>query len=240
MAIKFWLGTWRGCNPDGLSHTRSRKVIRHTGGIPRTKTPSRKTGRMVHAEGLLEDDAILHFELSPFILSYREQVEPVHYPDSDRLRKYTPDFELVLQTGEVILVEVKPKANCEKDEIKHKLARINEHLARIGKTFVVITDEDVRQEPRRSNLRWLYGQIPRIGSTQAAMQACVNRHWQQFPMNYQETRQLLQASNIHPVSLLVAGYLHCDLSQPLSNNSLISIQQEADDGWFYLKKAHGF
>jgi hypothetical protein len=54
MPINLWQGDWRGRNPNGNSHQRSREVIRHTGGIVRVKLPSRKNGRMVHNEGLLE------------------------------------------------------------------------------------------------------------------------------------------------------------------------------------------
>jgi hypothetical protein len=62
---------------------------------------------MIHHEGLLELDAIYIFETSPRIVRYREQMPAIRYADGARLRRYTPDFEVVLDTGETITVEVK-------------------------------------------------------------------------------------------------------------------------------------
>lgn len=108
MPHHLWHGNWRGKIPDGDVHQRARTIIRPTGGIVRGKFPSRKNGRMVHHEGLLELDAIYLFEASPLIARFREQPITIQYPDGTRLRRYTPDFELVLATGEIVLVEIKP------------------------------------------------------------------------------------------------------------------------------------
>jgi len=54
---------------------------------------------MVHHEGLLELDAIYLFETSPRVVRYREQPPTIHYADGAKLRRYTPDFELLLVTG---------------------------------------------------------------------------------------------------------------------------------------------
>lgn len=73
MPIHRWQGRWNGRDPVGDSHQRARKVISPSGGIVRGKFPSRKNGRMIHHEGLLELDAIYLFETSPEIARYREQ-----------------------------------------------------------------------------------------------------------------------------------------------------------------------
>ena len=93
---KNWTGTWRGILPFGDNHLRAREVVKPTGTIMRGNFPSRKNGRMVQHEGLLERDAIYLFEASYRIKQYREQPITIHYPDGARLRRYTPDFELVL------------------------------------------------------------------------------------------------------------------------------------------------
>jgi hypothetical protein len=74
MSINFWKGDWRGTIPYGNDHQRSREVIRHTGNIVRVKFVSRKNGRMVHNEGLLELDASYLFEMSPWIVRYGERL----------------------------------------------------------------------------------------------------------------------------------------------------------------------
>jgi len=93
MTSNLWNGCWRGLTPAGDVHRRARNVITPSGGIVRGKFPSRKNGRMVHHEGLLELEAIYLFECSPCIIRYREQPVTIHYPDEAKLRRYTPDFE---------------------------------------------------------------------------------------------------------------------------------------------------
>lgn len=94
MTSLVWKGTWHGLARAWPAPPTCRTILRHTGGIVGSKFPSRKTGRMVHHEGLLELDAIYHFENSPLISAYTEQPETIQYPDDNRLRRYTPDFEL--------------------------------------------------------------------------------------------------------------------------------------------------
>ena len=94
MSENIWEGRWQGRSPFGDVHTRARTVVRPSGGIVRGKFPSRKNGRMVHYEGLLELDAIYLFETSLRIVRYREQPHTYLYPDGEKLRRYTPDFEL--------------------------------------------------------------------------------------------------------------------------------------------------
>jgi TnsA endonuclease N terminal len=240
MSINFWKGDWRGTIPYGNDHQRSREVIRHTGNIVRVKFVSRKNGRMVHNEGLLELDASYLFEMSPRIVRYGEQAEQIHYPDGAKLRRYTPDFELVLVTGETILVEVKPSRNLEKAETRHKFHCISEYFARCGKPFVILTEEKLRSEPRQANLRWLYHQMPRVAPTGDAMRVCLDRHWKQFPMPIKDTVPLLRKSGIHPFSLLVNGLLTCPLDQTITHDTHLHINEESDNGWFFIEKKHGF
>jgi TnsA endonuclease N terminal len=240
MPINLWQGDWHGRIPAGNVHQRSREVVRPTGGIVRGKFPSRKTGRMVHHEGLLELDAIYLFETSPRIVRYSEQPERINFPDGAKLRRYTPDFELVLDSGEIILVEVKPSHFYQKEDVRHKLDRVAEHLARSEKPFVVLTEETLSQEPRLANLRWLYHQLPRISPTYEAMRVGLERHGSGLPLPYKDAITLFAVNNIHPSSLLVAGLLICPLEQPIYHDTHLHINEENDNGWFFIKKTHGF
>lgn len=141
---------------------RARRVVTPSSGIVRGKFPSRKNGRMVHHEGLLERDAFYLLEAIPAVVAYREQPITLHYPDGERLRRYTPDLELTLQDGEMIYVEIKPAEVAAKAEIAHKLNKIREHLARTDQRFLVLTDRVIRQQPRLDNLRWLYQRADRV------------------------------------------------------------------------------
>jgi len=240
MSTHIWQGDWRGRSPAGDIHRRARNVISPSGGIIRGKFPSRKNGRMVHHEGMLELDAIYLFETSPNIVRYREQPMTIHYPDGHRLRRYTPDFELLLVTGETVLIEVKPTRFLEKEEIRHKLDCIEKHINKSSIPFVIITENAIRQEPRLANLRWIYHAAARVPPTSAASQVATSRHRERFPASIKTACEFLSTHNIEPFSLLLAGLLHCALEAPVTFETSINISTETDHGWFWIAKEHGF
>lgn len=121
MSSRLWTGRWSGSAFDGDVHRRSREVINPSGGIMRCKFPGRKNRRLVHCEGLLELDAAYLFEAHPRVVRYREQPAPFLFPDGERVRRYTPDFELTLDNGQAIWVEVKPTRSLADKEIRREM-----------------------------------------------------------------------------------------------------------------------
>jgi hypothetical protein len=109
---------------QGIHHTPARQVVRPTGGIFRGRFPSRKSGRSVAFESLIERDALLLFEFSRGVASYREQPYSIRYTFEGRSRKYTPDFELSLASGAVLLIEVKPEDKALAPDEGRRLRRI--------------------------------------------------------------------------------------------------------------------
>lgn len=240
MSITMWQGQWQGKAPSGNAHQRAREILKPTGGIVRGKFPSRKNGRMVQHEGLLELDAIYLFETHPGIVAYREQPLTLRYPDGPRLRRYTPDFELVLASGEVVLVEIKPTRSLGDAEVRHKLDCVEQHLRREGRKFVVLSDQHLRREPRLSNLRALYHRTPRIPPTLAAARQAIEHIAAALPLTLEDARRALAATGIDPVSLLLLGLLTCELGTPLTSETLLQLHEEASDGWFRITQTHGF
>ena len=224
----------------GVTHCRARDIVRPTGGIVRGKFPSRKNGRMVHHEGLLELDAIYLFELSPHIAGYREQPLTIFYPDKGRMRRYTPDFELTLDTAETVLVEVKPRHSLEQPDVMHKLTCLREHFQRAGTRFVVLDDVVLRAEPRQSNARWIYHRAPRVTPTADAAQAAIERYRDLFPATVRAAQVLLAEAGMEPFSLLLAGLLHGQSPEPLSLETVLHVSKEAHDGWLRITQEHGF
>jgi hypothetical protein len=235
-----WRGLWQGRTPAGDVHRRAREIVRPTGGIVRGKFPSRKNGRMVHHEGLLELDAIYLFEVSPHIVAYREQPCTLQYPDGARLRRYTPDFEVVLRTDEVVTIEVKPRQGLQQAEVARKLGCVREQLGRSDSRFVVLDDEVIRAEPRLSNARWVYRQAPRIGPTPEAMRVALARCRMSFPTSIEKAETYLAGTGVDPYSLLLAGLLHCDAGEPMGRHTVLFMCTEVDDGWLRIAQEHGF
>lgn len=156
MSTTLWSRRWTGRASVGDAHRRSREVISPSGGIMRCKFPSRKNGRLVHCEGLLELDAAYLFEAHPRVALYREQPAPVLFPDGERIRRYTPDFELTLDSGTLIWVDVKPARSLADEAIRRKLRCIQDHMRRCERQFLVLTDEELQAEPRQSNVRTIW------------------------------------------------------------------------------------
>lgn len=240
MSKNLWQGTWNGRRPDGDVHKRARNVISPSGGIIRGKFRSRKNGRMVHHEGLLELEAIYLFETSPRIVRYREQPVTIKYPDGARLRRYTPDFELVLITGEIVLIEVKAVSSLQHEDVKHKLDCVTEYMRRSETTFVVLTDQVIRHEPRLSNLHLVNHRASRVPPTSDSIAVAINKYRNCFPLSLEAVTTLLDADGIDLYSLLLAGHLRCCLDQPISKETLIELNMEADDGWFCIAQEQGF
>jgi hypothetical protein len=240
MSNSLWRGQWCGRAPDDDTHLRARTVVRPTGGIVRGKFPSRKNGRMVQHEGLLELDAIYLFETTHRVVRYREQPMTLHYPDGARLRRYTPDFELVLDSGEVVLVEVKPSRSLRDHEVRHKLERIAAHMERAERSFVMLDEERIRREPRLSSLRWALHQAPRIPPTNEAAHAALARVQATFPMSLRDASAYLSTKNVDPYSLLFSGLLRCSLDAPMSFDTSIHLTEESDHVWFWIAEEFGF
>lgn len=235
-----WHGTWNGRLPNGLDHQRARTIVRPTGGILRGKFPSRKTGRMIHHEGMLELDAIYHFETSPLIALYTEQPMSIHYADDTRLRRYTPDFELHLVSGDSVMVEVKPKQYADGTETRHTLEKVQEHFDRCDQPFVVVTDEVLRVEPRRSNLRKIYHLAPRIRPNFLKCSVELQRLKGLFPLHLSKAIGPLSHVGLDPYSLLMVGLLICDLGSPLNDGSVLHLCQEDQHAWFRLSDRFNF
>lgn len=240
MSSNLWQGRWRGVKPAGDDHRRARNFITPSGGIVRGKFPSRKNGRMVHHEGLLELEAIYLFEASPNIVRYREQPVTLHYPDGAKLRRYTPDFELVLTTGEIVLIEVKPVSSLGHDDVQHKLNCVAEHMRRSEIAFFILTDKVIRQEPRLSNLRCIYHRASRIRPSADAMTVAINILRDCLPASLAEVAALTTDSSVDLYCLFLAGYLRCALDQPISDDTRIDLNLEADNDWFCVAQEYGF
>ena len=234
-----WKGNWRGIQPAGDIHHRSREVVRPTGGIVRGKFPSRKNGRMIHHEGLLERDAIYHFETSPAIVRYREQTATVHYADGPRLRRYTPDFEVKLTSGFVVLVEIKPEAKLADPDTSHKYRCIADHFTRSGQAFRIVTDAPLRAQPRLRNLRTIYHRASRAPASVDSLSVAANRLRDALPTSLFQVEALLGSNVITPYCLLLAGHLNCDLTQLITADTIVRATEDFDHAAFLSQKELG-
>lgn len=215
--------------------TRVRTVITRSGAIIRGKFPSRKNGRMIHHEGLLELEACCLFEMLPSVLEYREQPLKVKYPDGPRLRTYTPDFELTLNTGQRVLVEVKHSAILARKEIGEKYGKIAAHLRSEGINYVIITEKVIRHEPRLAILKKAAAALVYPRPTDALVRNTIRRIPAEI-RTVSELEKYLKPHRITAADLLAAGYLICDLDNALSASTRVLVTKEPNHEWLRICK----
>jgi hypothetical protein len=195
---------------------------------------------MVHHEGLLELDAIYLFETSPLIAAYREQPDGFRYPDGAKLRRYTPDFELTLVTGEIVLVEVKPAGHLQEPDTRHKFQCVSQHFDRIGKRFEIFTEKTLRAQPRQSNVRTIYHRASKIALSIDALSLVLDRHRGEFPMTLDTASKLLGDGAVTPYCLMLVGLLRCDLTQPLNATTELELPENHTHEEFLSQSGLGF
>ena len=195
---------------------------------------------MVHHEGLLELDAMYLFEWSQRVTRYRGQPITMPYPDGVALRRYTPDFELGLIDGTTVLIEIKPTANLQHSDVAHKLDCISHHLECSQQRFEIVTDQVIRLQPRLNNLKQIYHRAMRFPVTTASLGVGLQRITHKFPMHLHELSERLATQRITPFCLLLAGLIHFDLEQPLTQDTTLHLTEESTHVFLFSQKELGF
>lgn len=109
--------------------------------------PSMKNERSITYESLLERDYIYLLEFDDDVVSYLEQPLTIYYTDSNKSRRYTPDF-LVVRKNKKQLVEVKPYEKLQQilsDEKQSQKFYIADKYCANNEIdeFVIITEKDI-------------------------------------------------------------------------------------------------
>lgn len=198
----------------------SRKVITRSGRRFRGKFPSVKMGRMITWESLLEKDVLLLLEFSPGVISYREQPAVIKYADGTRIRKYYPDFELVLVDDTLVHLEVKPSKELDKTKVRRKYERIAEHYRTRPIDFRIITELEIRREPRFSNLELIAYAHSHPWYQQPTQETLIS-FFQGEAKSLHECDSVLGAASTH--RLIANGKLICDLDLPLTADTPIRL-----------------
>lgn len=212
---------------------KARKVVTRSGRGFRGYFPSKKLNRMVEWESILERDAIYLFEHSPGVVSYQEQPSLVYYEIDGEMRKYFPDFELVLRNGELVHVEVKPEAMLSSEKLSMKLTAIAQAYASRQFTFRVLTDTEIRREPRLHNLKLLSRFKAHTTDNQIDQQKAESIMSANQEVTVSELYEALGQSNT--LKLIADQFLQCDLEQSFeSKNNFAVLVKETDHDALYL------
>jgi hypothetical protein len=124
-----------------------------TGQFPSFKMPT----QMIQYESTIERDLCYVLEFDEGVTHYEAQPFRIYYIGGDtKVHSYTPDFHVFHADGTKDIVECKPNTRLydqhtqQQMEIGQAWADANDH------TFVVITDEELRQGHNLANIKLLW------------------------------------------------------------------------------------
>lgn len=203
-----------------VSPMATRKVVTRSGRRVRGVFPSTKNQRMVAWESLLERDAIVLFELSPGVVAYEEQPSIELYYEDTVPRKYYPDFALTLRDGSIAHVEVKPRKKLSKRDVAQRFDQIASTYQRQSRQFWILTDEEIRRQPRLANLtRCAYHLKARTSSKPTSWELLELRRRNDWTFSHLATA----LDGPHAVyRLLALGLAYCDFDSPILDSTPIS------------------
>lgn len=119
----------------------------------RGKFPSQKMQRMIAWESQLERRACYLFEFSNGIASFREQPQTFFIPNHENIKRYTPDFEITDQHGQVTYVEIKPSHKI--PENLQVFNAIDAFFTKDKYSFALLTEMELIQPVIEQNLKLL-------------------------------------------------------------------------------------
>lgn len=117
--------------------------------------PSKKCGKMINYESLLERDYIHILEFDFEVEHFVSQPLYIPYVYKGVAHKYYPDFKVVTCDNRVIIVEVKPKKYLNKEEnlVKYEVGRM--FCKENDWEYLVVSEDQIRIGDLQYNLRKL-------------------------------------------------------------------------------------
>lgn len=187
----------------------------------RGQFPSKKMQRMIAWESQLERRACYLFEFSSNVIAFREQPERIHVPYINKVRRYTPDFEVIKRTGEVCYYEIKPLKRLH--DQKDYFNCIHHILQERGIGFFVLTEKELLHPIREQNLI-LLRQYQSMVLSSIHLQQIVDLYTESeslhLPLEYLKNKGF----NITTIySYLANNSLICNLDQEINEHTSITL-----------------
>ena len=144
------------------------RIIKPADGVlsraPKPGVMERATGRLASRiaigpaewESQLEKDAFLHLEFSKNIKSYRVQPYIVEYDGEGRTIRTYPDIERIDSDGTATIIQIKLKKTYDKHLENPRFRNEGALFQSFGWKYRVLTEVEIRIEPRLSNLKLLF------------------------------------------------------------------------------------
>jgi len=209
-----------------MNYVPVRNPVKKTKGSYPGYVPSQKMRRMIGVESTLERDLAILLEVDPDVDAYTEQPITIEYRLDDKWHSYTPDFA-VQRIGLIKFVEVKPEWKALRPDNVRKFAAIRAVLAKSGRPFIVLTEKDIRRQPRLRNAELLHRgarqglPIEDLGAIFSELQSST------VPSVETLALRMGGPDAINSIySEITAGRLVADMSKPLVPGSKLSLAQK--------------
>lgn len=130
--------------------------------------PSLKNGKVVVCESELEADYCVWLEYEESVVEYAPQPGTFSFTVKGALTWYTPDFQVTYDTGEIKYIEVKPDHIFEDAGYLQKIEEFKRIAKKEGYRFVLVTERDIRVQPKLRNLQNLYNRLHLVTDSEVA------------------------------------------------------------------------
>lgn len=185
--------------------------------------PSKKNNGQIAWESLLERDYCAVLELDPAVLAYRSQPERMTLFVDGARRWHVPDFLVTLRSGDAFH-EVKPLAKTQKPDVNAMLTAAAAAAAERGLGYRVVTEEDIRLQPRLANAklicRYMCVEVSRLLRHDVITRVSL------APTTIGTLTEVLgeRGGFVTVMGLIASGTLAIDMDVPLTQASALRIQ----------------
>lgn len=204
---------------------RVRKVVRRSNQRMTGKYPSLKNERMMHWESNYENEAIQILEANPSVEIYAEQAAIFHYSNGDGvINTHIPDLYVELKNGKKLFIEVKPSRATHDQELIDRTILLQMLLQEMGYRYFVIFPDQLDEMHYLKNVNHL------IRSASKSVPYFIKEKLQRFlkiegQANLANLINLIGDDNARGwiYKLLMSGILKCDLAEPISTETTITL-----------------
>jgi TnsA endonuclease N terminal len=196
------------------------------------KFPSFRLNMVIWFESLLERDFLCLLEYDFFdVKFFKSQPCRIHYRSDGKKRRYTPDF-LVIRNSKRQIIEVKPeeKALEQKNRALYRIAA--QTCAKEGYEFRVVTDVEIRVEPRLDNIKLLLRYQRTLTQPQHQIY-CQEFFGGRRNATLQQVMEFFEGKDVEKqvvYSLIRWGALGVDLMEPIGADSLVFLPGNHSSG----------
>ncbi|MFJ5296842.1 Tn7 transposase TnsA N-terminal domain-containing protein [Pseudomonas sp. NPDC088368] len=220
---------------NSRTQTPSRLLKKGKYGKHITHFPSFKNKKVVVCESELEADFCVWLEYEEQVVAYAPQPGTFTFVVDDRAVRYTPDFEITYGTGEIRYAEIKPDHIAEDTGYLRKVGEFRKVCELAGYGFDLITERDIRIQPKLRNLQNLYNRMHLVTDTELGYALDSLR---QPSVSASTVRSLLALT--YPPSMksiakaVFSGLMLADLDQPFTlDTRIVSAFAGAHDAYSY-------